>query len=396
MESATADRACFRKTRKMNVKKVCTVLLLMFVATSIAVLVAKSLRPSTPNAATLNQRDRMIVYCFHGTDTCLACKNIEDYSVEAITAEFATEIADGRIEWEKLNFERPENRQFAKDFGLVAPCVVLVEMRGGAKKMEEPARSVGTCERQADLHCLHSARSTSVFGREVMELLPAVVEAFGLGIWTAVQPCPMATNVAAISYFGRRADSPRWVLLAGLLYALGQALAYVILAIALHGTLNAPRVSLFLQTYGNRLVGPVLVLLGMFFLDLLPVNWSKPAISEKMRKRVDILGIWAALPLGMFLAMAFCPVSAACFFISLFRLSASNGSLVILPSVYGLGIALPVVVLSVLVAFSAHAIGKAFHALAQTVWWMQRTAGVICLAVGIHHSLKYIFELPLF
>jgi len=228
-----------------------------------------------------------------------------------------------------------------------------------------------------------------------MGLLPAIIEALGLGIWTAVQPCPMATNVAAISYFARRADSPRWVLLAGLLYALGQALVYVVLSIALFGSLSAARVSLFLQTYGNQLVGPVLVLLGMFFLDLLPVSWSRPGINERMRKRVDALGVWAALPLGMFLALAFCPVSAACFFVTLFRLLASYHSLVILPSVYGFGIALPVIVLSILITFSAQAIGKTFHVLAQTVWWMQRTAGLICLAIGIHYSLKYIFELPI-
>ena len=118
----------------MNVKNVCMVALLMFVATSIAVLVAKSLRPPTPNAVTLNQRDRLIVCYFHGTAICPACKNIGDYAFEAVTAGFMPEIADGRIEWEKLNFERPENRQFAKDFGLVAPCVVLVEMRGGVRK----------------------------------------------------------------------------------------------------------------------------------------------------------------------------------------------------------------------------------------------------------------------
>jgi hypothetical protein len=129
-----ADRARFRKTCKMNVKNVCMVALLMFVATSIAVLVAKSLRQPTPNVAILNHRDRLIVCYFHGTAICPACKNIGDYAFEAVTAGFMPEIADGRIEWEKLNFERPENRQFAKDFGLVAPCVVLVEMRGGVRK----------------------------------------------------------------------------------------------------------------------------------------------------------------------------------------------------------------------------------------------------------------------
>jgi cytochrome c-type biogenesis protein len=229
-----------------------------------------------------------------------------------------------------------------------------------------------------------------------MELLPAIVEALGLGIWTAVQPCPMATNIAAISYLGRRADSPRWVLLAGLLYALGQALVYVVLAIVLLGSLHAARVSVFLQTNGNRLIGPVLVLLGMFFLELIPMIWPGPGVSEKMRKRVDDLGVWAALPLGMFFALAFCPVSAAYFFITLFRLLTSYDSRVILPSVYGLGTALPVVVVAVLVALGARAAGKAFNVLTQTVWWMQRAAGVVCLAIGIHYSLKYIFEVPLF
>jgi hypothetical protein len=117
----------------MNVKNFCTMALLMFVATSIAVLVAKSLWRPTLSAATLNQRDRLIVYYFHRTDICPACKNIEDYALEAVTAGFIPEVADGRIEWEKLNYEQPENRQFAKDFGLVAPCVVLVEMRGGVR-----------------------------------------------------------------------------------------------------------------------------------------------------------------------------------------------------------------------------------------------------------------------
>ena len=129
-----ADHARFRNACKMNVKNVCMVALLMFVATSIAVLVVKSLRRPTPNAATLNQCDRLIVYYFHGTDICPACKNIGDYAFEAVAAGFMPEIADGRVEWKKLNFERHENRQFAKDFGLVAPCVVLVEMRGGVRR----------------------------------------------------------------------------------------------------------------------------------------------------------------------------------------------------------------------------------------------------------------------
>ena len=108
--------------------------------------------------------------------------------------------------------------------------------------------------------------------------------------------------------------------------------------------------SIFLQTHVNELLGPVLVLLGMFFLELIGTGWSGPGVSQEMQRRVDALGLWAALPLGVFLALAFCPISAVCFFGSLFGLAAANDSQIILPSVYGLGTALPVVAFAVLIA----------------------------------------------
>jgi len=98
-----------------------------------------------------------------------------------------------------------------------------------------------------------------------MGFLSAIIAALGLGIWTAAQPCPMATNVAAISYLGRRVDRPRLVFLAGLLYALGRTLVYVVLAILLMEGFQASRVSMFLQTRVHQFVGPVLILLECAF-----------------------------------------------------------------------------------------------------------------------------------
>lgn len=224
----------------------------------------------------------------------------------------------------------------------------------------------------------------------------AIIAALMLGMWTAAQPCPMATNVAAISYLGRRGDSPRWVLLAGLLYALGRTLVYVALAVLLVESLQISRVSIFLQTRVQQLVGPVLVVLGMFLLDLMPVYGYRPAVGEKTERRLDALGLWGALPLGAFFALAFCPVSAACFFGSLFAMAVSNDSRILLPSMYGIGTAVPVVAFALLIALAAQAVDKAFHILTQVVWWMQRVTGFVCVTIGIHLSLKYIFALSLF
>ncbi len=91
-----------------------------------------------------------------------------------------------------------------------------------------------------------------------------------------------------------------------------------------------------------------------------------------------------------FFALAFCPVSAVCFFGSLFALLSSTESRIVLPSVYGLGTALPVVAFAVLIAVSARAVGKAFHVLTQIVWWVQRAAGVVCLVLGSYFAWKYI------
>ena len=114
-------------------KNICTIALLMFVAASIVVLVVKSLRQGIPVVTADDQRDRLIVYYFHGKVRCPACRNIEVYAHEAVTKGFPIEVGDGRIEWKVVDFEEPGNQCFVKDFELVAPSVVLVEMRGGVR-----------------------------------------------------------------------------------------------------------------------------------------------------------------------------------------------------------------------------------------------------------------------
>jgi len=49
------------------------------------------------------------------------------------------------------------------------------------------------------------------------------VAALYLGLLTSISPCPLATNIAAISYVGRKVGDSRWVMAAGLLYTLGVA-----------------------------------------------------------------------------------------------------------------------------------------------------------------------------
>jgi len=225
------------------------------------------------------------------------------------------------------------------------------------------------------------------------ELALGAASALWLGILTSISPCPLATNIAAISYIGRRVSSTRQVFVTGLLYTLGRTLSYLALAIVLVATaLSVPQISLFLQKYMHLLLGPILILVGMFLLGLIQFSMGGSGVSEKMQKRVDALGVWGALLLGVVFALSFCPTSAALFFGSLIPLSLSANSSVTLPVIYGIGTAVPVLVFAVLIAVSAQSVGKAFHVLSKIEWWARMLTGGIFVLAGVYFALKHIFE----
>ena len=120
----------------MNPKNMVTAVLLLFVAASIVVLAVKSLRQESSSASAQAEEaapltDGVIAYYLHSNTRCPTCKNIEAYSGEAVTKGFAEELADGRLQWRVVNYEKPENEHFATDFEIAAPTVVLVRMVGG-------------------------------------------------------------------------------------------------------------------------------------------------------------------------------------------------------------------------------------------------------------------------
>ena len=224
-------------------------------------------------------------------------------------------------------------------------------------------------------------------------LLLGAASALWLGILTAISPCPMATNVAAISYIGKKLGNPRQVLLGGVLYTIGRTVAYVGVAVViLAGLQSIPRVSIFLQDYMNKVLGPVLVVVGLFLLELIKFGGGGPGVSEKLGKKVEGWGLAGALALGVIFALSFCPISAALFFGSLISLAVKYDSRILLPGVFGLGTALPVFAFAVIIGLGVGSLGAAFHKLQKFEWWARRVTGVVFIVVGVYYSLQYIFE----
>ncbi len=240
-----------------------------------------------------------------------------------------------------------------------------------------------------------------------------VVAALYLGVLTSISPCPLATNIAAISYIGRKVETPRLVINAGLLYTLGRCILYLVLAGLLTTTaLSIPSVSIFLQKYMHLALGPIFLLLGMFLVGLITMTAGGTMMSEGMQRRVDAMGIWGALPLGILFAISFCPTSAAWFFglltltmgaeagaitsvmgkvgIALPTASIPGGT-ILLPLFYGIGTALPVIVVAFLLAYSAKSVGKTYNVLSKLEWWARMATGWVFVLVGAYFCVQYVF-----
>jgi len=227
-------------------------------------------------------------------------------------------------------------------------------------------------------------------------LFAGIATALWLGIMTSISPCPLATNIAAISYLGRRITNPRLVIWAGIIYTAGRSLAYLALGIVLINSLMAtPVLSRFLQNNFNKILGPVLIVTGMFLLEMLRFSFNGSIVSEKLKGRAETWGLWGAGLIGFIFALSFCPVSAALFFGSLIPLGVEYESGLLLPTIYGLGTGLPVFVFALLLAFSARSLGKVFDAITRVEVWLRRTAGVVFIGAGIYFCLIYIFGLPI-
>lgn len=214
--------------------------------------------------------------------------------------------------------------------------------------------------------------------------------AFLLGLLTAVSPCPLATNITAIGFIGRDIENCRRVFLNGLLYTLGRVIAYTALGVALILILregaNLFGVQKFIGKYGELVLGPVLLLIGLFMLfgsKLKLPSFGFNGSGEGLARK----GGLGAFLLGMLFAMAFCPTSGVFYFGMLIPMSATASAGYLLPVLFAVATALPVLVVAWMLAFSVQRIGS-FYGRMQTIQkWLNRIVGWVFMGVGIYYCI---------
>lgn len=220
----------------------------------------------------------------------------------------------------------------------------------------------------------------------------AIGSAFWRGLLTSISPCRLATNIAAISFVGRDAGRTSRVLYAGILYAAGRVLAYTLIGgLVVASVLSAPGVSLWLQSNISLFIGPLLVLVGMILLGLIELPISTGSGLNRVRERIQTMGLAGSVLLGILFALSFCPVFAALFFGSLIPLAVSHDSSMLLPAVYGIGTGIPVIVFAIALCLGAKSLGSFFQKATATEQKIRFGTGVVILLIGVWLTVQNVF-----
>ena len=218
-----------------------------------------------------------------------------------------------------------------------------------------------------------------------------LVTALLLGLLTALSPCPLATNIAAIGYIGKDIEDRRSVFRKGLLYTLGRVVAYTLLGIVLIGIIRSGAsmfgVQKFIGTWGELLLGPLLIVIGLLMLFGHRLNLPQFGFNGK-GEGLAKKGSWGAFLLGVLFAMAFCPSSGMFYFGMLIPMSATATMGYLLPVVFAVATALPVLIVAWILAFSAGEIGKFYGRMKTIERWLSIVVGVGFIIVGIYQTYQ--------
>ena len=219
-----------------------------------------------------------------------------------------------------------------------------------------------------------------------------VITAFILGLLTAVSPCPLATNITAIGFIGKDIENRHRIFINGLLYTLGRVVTYTVLGFILIPILREGASMFAVQKavskYGEILIAPLLIVIGIYMLDLIKLNIPKISINgEYVKKRTK--GSWGALFLGILFSLAFCPSSGIFFFGMLIPLSAAEAGGYLLPVVYAIATGLPVILVAWVLAYSVAGLGKFYNRMQIFEKWFRKIVAILFIAVGIYYAVVF-------
>ena len=215
------------------------------------------------------------------------------------------------------------------------------------------------------------------------------LSAFILGLMTAVSPCPLATNITAIAYISKDINNKRKVFTNGLIYTIGRAVTYTGIGLIFYFGVSQFHVSGFIQIWGEKLLGPLLIIIGLFMLDLIKIKFPGLGNLKERMEQKSQSGFWGVLLLGIVFALAFCPYSGVLYFGMLIPITITSASGLYLPLIFAIGTGLPVIIFAWFIAYTVGGVGVVYNKIKVFEIWFRRVVSVIFIVAGLYFIMIY-------
>ena len=216
--------------------------------------------------------------------------------------------------------------------------------------------------------------------------------AFLVGLLASIGPCPLATNVTAVSYMAQQFADRRAVVATGVLYTLGRAVAYGLVGlVVLVAGAQVGQLAGGLQNAADIGLGPLLILVGLVLLDVIRPNLTAGSgLLMQLQERVAQWRGIGAFFLGFLFALAFCPYSAALYFGILIPMAFGSAAGFTLPLLFGVGTGMPVLVLGVPLALGLERAAAGLNLLGRAELVVRKVAAWTFIGAGLFSLVRFV------
>lgn len=212
-----------------------------------------------------------------------------------------------------------------------------------------------------------------------------VWSALVLGLMTAISPCPLATNITAMGFISRDLENRNKVFYNGLIYTLGRAVSYTLLAFILYMGADQFRIASLFQRYGEKFLGPLLIIIGLFMSGLIKLNIGGISrLADRFRDR-EQLNFMEVFIIGFLFALAFCPYSGVLYFGMLIPMTIESATGLTLPVVFAAATGIPVIIFAWLLAYAVSGVGKLYNRIKIFELWFRRIVSVLFIITGLYY-----------
>lgn len=214
-----------------------------------------------------------------------------------------------------------------------------------------------------------------------------IVFALLLGMVGALAPCQLTGNISALTLYGNRSVQKKIVWKDVFSYTLGKVAAFSILGVLVWvlGREIQENLTLYFP-WIRKIMGPLLIIIGIYMLGFIKLTGTINLFKGSTEYHHETP--FGSFMLGFSFSLAFCPTMFILFFVTLMPVVLSSSYGFILPSIFALGTALPLIAFIFFIWYLGGG-GVLMKKGRKFGIWIQRFSGGLMLILGILDTVTY-------